>query len=79
MYIKKVEAKIEGKKRQNFPYIVTDNCPECGQALELDLTRYDYICEPIFDQPTEIWAYCTECGIESNRITVIPRLTLEIV
>ena len=79
MYIKKTKARIEGAKRQHFPYVVTDVCPECGETLEMDLSRGDYICEPVFGQPKEIWTYCSECGIEGPRRTVIPRLTLEVV
>lgn len=57
--IKKIKGadNIELGKRVYAPFIVSANCPECGQLVENDLTG-DYMMYPRTGVPFDLPFYC---------------------
>lgn len=74
-------VRIQLDKRQNVPYKITDDCPKCGLAHLVDLTRDGgkygrYLSYPEIGQPCKIYFVCEKCETEWQP-QVIVRLTLE--
>lgn len=50
-------------KRFYAPFIITDACPKCGNAVQKDL-RDDYMSYPTTDKPFSEGMYCGDCDEE---------------
>jgi hypothetical protein len=56
---------------------LTVPCKSCGKTLTIDLST-DYLNYPTMGQPSSLFACCNNCEGETE-LTVIPRMTLEVV
>lgn len=72
------KARNAGDKRQNLPFILSCDCPECGAPWEADLSTDHYLSYPAWNEAYDLGGYCHECDAEW-KIQIVPRVTLEVV
>lgn len=59
------QFKVEGQKRQYFPYVLETKCNKCGSAIDRDFS-YDYISHPCFGEGEPVTVCCGACEHEQE-------------
>ena len=76
MQISPTENIPELDKRTRIPFVLTDDCPECGETATRDLSEGDYLAFPVPNTPFEFTFGCIECDHNWGH-KVILKVTLE--
>lgn len=69
------QSKRELDKRFYVPFVVQDDCEECGTVAKVDLEE-QYLSYPVIGQPENIYFYCRNCEHEwQGRVVLDVTLT----
>ena len=79
MRIEPSKEPVKLDKRTNLPFVLYDECPECSNPFEADLSTIHYLSHPTANTDFNFGCYCNECDHEwDRRLHLQVRLTLAI-